>query len=271
MTAISSPRSSCLTFIAPQPNRFPGDRCGTRPSRWLRFAQLLPGPGARCGWTSCSPAASPTGRPPDRPYVIVNFVASVDGRAAWPGARAASATTATGDVPRPARAASTRSWPGPATLRAERYGRILGSSRAARARAGGGDWPPSRWPAVLTRSGDLRSRSPCSPNPRPGRRLQRRRRSTLGGVAPRSRSSSLEPADELTFLTALRASARATTASGCCCARAARRCSARSCASGCVDELFLTLAPQAHRRRNRPGHHRRARAAGARDRWSWPG
>jgi riboflavin biosynthesis pyrimidine reductase len=95
-------------------------------------------------------AAAPAGRP----YVIANFVASLDGRAAFRGRSGTLGDEGDRDLFHGLRTLPDAVMVGTGTLRAERYGRIAArpERRAAREARGLAPDPPL---VVVTRSGDL--------------------------------------------------------------------------------------------------------------------
>lgn len=91
--------------------------------------------------------------PPDRPYVIANFVSSVDGRATFQGRSGQLGDEGDLDVFRALRREVDAVLVGTSTLRAEQYGRILKlpESRERRRRRG---LAPEPLAITLTRNGD---------------------------------------------------------------------------------------------------------------------
>ena len=174
-------------------------------------------------WTSAATSAR------ERPYTLVNFVATVDGRATLQRSLGrARRRRRPGDVPRPARAGRRR-----AGRHRRRCGPSATAGSSASPSAASGAHAarparPSRWPAWSPAAATSRPTSRCSPSPRPGSCLLADRRSTSTTARAQVEVVRLDPG-ELTLTTAMRAAAHPTTASRRCCARAARRCSARCC------------------------------------------
>jgi riboflavin-specific deaminase-like protein len=90
----------------------------------------------------------------ERPYTVVNFVATADGRAAFQGRSAALGDDGDKELFLGLREHVDAVFAGTRTLRAERYGRLLASPerRERRVRAG---QPPEPLACVVTRSGDV--------------------------------------------------------------------------------------------------------------------
>src|SRR5437588_737319 len=94
-TAISSPRSSSRKCIGGQPNHFLdrsmqllGSRpvsAAMRPGPALELTQLLPERKTTTVGDVTAPLELAAKASADRPYVVVNFVASADGRTAFHG------------------------------------------------------------------------------------------------------------------------------------------------------------------------------------------
>lgn len=91
--------------------------------------------------------------PAGRPYVLVNMVTSVDGKAAVGGAAAPLGSALDHRLMRALRAACDGVLIGAATLRAERVDPRVGAAWAARRAARG--QPPEPLALILTRAGDL--------------------------------------------------------------------------------------------------------------------
>jgi len=92
--------------------------------------------------------------PADRPYVVLNMVASVDGRDSVGGRSAPLSTRADRELFHGLRGQVDAVLAGTGTLRAERYGRLVRDPAGRRARAERG-LRPDPLAVVLTRSGDL--------------------------------------------------------------------------------------------------------------------
>jgi riboflavin biosynthesis pyrimidine reductase len=134
--------------------------------RDLKLRQLLPDAGA-IGLGELVDALEFRGAPPpDRPYTIVNFVSSADGRAAF---RGRSGPIAGGDEADRALFLGLRErvdavLAGTGTLRTERYGRLLRDPERRERRVASG-LEPEPLACVLTRSGDVPTGIPLFAEP----------------------------------------------------------------------------------------------------------
>ena len=118
--------------------------------------QLLPPPqaaGEVAPLTSYLAADRPA--PPDRPWVVMSMVASVDGATAVDGRSGTLGGEADREVFRAVRALADVILVGAGTLRAERYGPVLLADDARSARVAAGRDPRPARLAVVTRSADL--------------------------------------------------------------------------------------------------------------------
>jgi riboflavin biosynthesis pyrimidine reductase len=120
----------------------------------LRFDQLLPGPDEVQMDELLAGLALAGEAPSDRPYVIANFVSSVDGRASYHGQSGQLGDEGDLEVFRALRREVDAVLVGTGTLRAEQYGRILKipESRERRRERG---LAPEPLAITLTRSGDV--------------------------------------------------------------------------------------------------------------------
>jgi riboflavin biosynthesis pyrimidine reductase len=102
--------------------------------------------------------------PPDRPYVVVNMVASVDGRAAIGGLSGKLSAPADREMFHGLRGRVDAVMAGTGTLRAERYRRMIFTPerRAARETRG---LPPEPVSVVLSRTGDFPTDIPLFSDP----------------------------------------------------------------------------------------------------------
>lgn len=120
----------------------------------LRFNQLFPGPDEvqmdelLAEWALAGQA------PSDRPYVIANFVSSVDGRATYHGQSGQLGDEGDLKVFRALRRGVDAVLVGTGTLRTEQYGRILKTPESRERRRGRG-LAPEPLAITLTRSGDV--------------------------------------------------------------------------------------------------------------------
>jgi riboflavin biosynthesis pyrimidine reductase len=120
----------------------------------LRFDQLLPRAGEVQIGELLAELHLHDRAPADRPYVIANFVSSVDGRATFHGGSGHLGDDGDLEVFRALRREVDAVLAGTGTLRAEQYGRILKlpASREDRRRRG---LAPEPLATTLTRSGDV--------------------------------------------------------------------------------------------------------------------
>jgi riboflavin-specific deaminase-like protein len=104
----------------------------------MQLRRLWPEPGTLTPEEAVAGLDPGSRAPADRPYVAVNFVASVDGRAAFGGRSGALGDEADRELFHALRGRVDAVMAGTGTLRAERYGRLVRDPerRAARERAG---------------------------------------------------------------------------------------------------------------------------------------
>lgn len=177
--------------------------------------------------------------PADRPYVIANFVSSVDGRATFQGGSGRLGDEGDLEVFRALRHEVDAVLSGTGTLRAEQYGRILKTpeSRERRRRRG---LAPEPLATTVTRSGDVPLDIPLFAEPEAKVVLFSGREIDVSSVAAQVEVVVLHPPDLASALAHLRAH---------------HQVSVLLCEGGpamlaalvrerLLDELFLTLAPQ---------------------------
>jgi riboflavin biosynthesis pyrimidine reductase len=130
----------------------------------MEFRQLLPEPRAVTVDTllSALPVSVPT--PPDRPYTLVNFVSSADGRAAFGGRSGPLGDDGDRAMFHGLREQVDAVLVGTGTLRTERYGRMLGKPER-RERRLNRDLPPEPIACIVTRSGDVPTDIPLFAEP----------------------------------------------------------------------------------------------------------
>lgn len=159
--------------------------------------------------------------PPDRPYLVINMVASVDGRAALAGATEGLSSPADKALFFALRASVDAVMAGTGTLRAERYGRIVKRPERRAQREGLG-LEPEPIALVLTRSGDVPHEIPLfqDPDARP---------LVFTGADAEPRSALARVRAEHGVRSVL--------------CEGGPRLNAGLLAAGVVDELFLTIAP----------------------------
>jgi riboflavin biosynthesis pyrimidine reductase len=177
--------------------------------------------------------------PADRPYVIANFVSSVDGRATFQGGSGHLGDEGDLEVFRALRREVDAVLAGTGTLRAEQYGRILKTpeSRERRRRRG---LSPEPLATTVTRSGDVPLDIPLFAEPEAKVVLFSGREIDVSSAAAQVEVVVLHPPDLASALAHLRAH---------------HQVSVLLCEGGpamlaalvrerLLDELFLTLAPQ---------------------------
>src|SRR3954471_5967618 len=142
-------------------SRLPGSATGPRPAlrsrAMVRFEQLLPRPDAAGGVSAVEALAAtrPWERAPgDRPLVLVNMVATLDGRVAIEGGSTKIGGEGDFEMFHGLRTVVDAVLAGTGTLRAETYGRLVRvpERRARRAALGREEDPLA---IVITRSGDV--------------------------------------------------------------------------------------------------------------------
>jgi riboflavin biosynthesis pyrimidine reductase len=206
------------------------------------FRQLLPCP-AHVNIEGLLEGLQLRGRAPaERPYTVVNFIASADGRVSFRGRSGPLGDDGDRRVFHALRESSDAVLAGLGTMRSERYGRLLGrEERRARRLARG--LPAEPVACIITRSGALPAEIPLldcaearvvvlSPREPPG-------------LAGRAAQTSLHvlPAEELTLSAALRLLRREHEVRLLLCEGGPTVFGALL-AERLVDELFLTLAPK---------------------------
>jgi 5-amino-6-(5-phosphoribosylamino)uracil reductase len=102
--------------------------------------------------------------PPDRPYTVVNFVASADGRTAFRGRSGGLSDVADRAIFHGLRERVDAVFTGTATMRTERYGRLVPDPERRQRRAGSG-LAPDPLACVITRSGDVPTEIPLFDDP----------------------------------------------------------------------------------------------------------
>ena len=137
-----------------------------RSGRDLKLRQLLPEAAAVQLGAFVDALELRASPPADRPYTVVNFVSSADGRAAFQGR---SGPIAGGDEADRALFLGLRErvdavLAGTGTLRTERYGRLLRDPERRERRAASG-LDPEPLASVLTRSGDVPTEIPLFAEP----------------------------------------------------------------------------------------------------------
>jgi len=130
----------------------------------MEFRQLLPGLGTVNEYELLDSLARETVPPPDRPFTIANFVMSVDGRATIDGQSGGLGDDGDRAIFHGLREHVDAVLVGTATLRAERYGRVLGKPERRRRRVERGLGPEPLL-ATVTRSGEIPTDIPVFAEP----------------------------------------------------------------------------------------------------------
>jgi riboflavin biosynthesis pyrimidine reductase len=175
----------------------------------------------------------------DRPYLVANFVASADGRAAFGGRSGPLGDDGDHELFHGLREQVDAVLAGTGTLRAERYGRLVRTPERVRRRIANG-LTPTPLLCIITRSGELPADIPLLSDPESVVLVYTGAPVDLAGTAADVQVTHVDPA-ELTPLTVLRR------------LRADHGVRAVLCEGGptlfgalvhasVVDELFLTLA-----------------------------
>ena len=120
----------------------------------MEFRQLLPQPASVALDELLASVKPRAGAPTGRPHVIVNFVSSVDGRAAFRGRSGALGDDGDHALFHGLRERVDAVLVGTSTLRAERYGRILSRPERRERRAAAGR-SPEPLTCLVTESGEL--------------------------------------------------------------------------------------------------------------------
>jgi len=120
----------------------------------MQFQRLTPAPGAVDIDQLLSGLVLADLAPAHRPYAVANFIASADGRTALQGRSAALGDDGDHAMFHGLRESADAILVGTGTLRAERYGRIIGNARRRERRAARGA-RPEPLACTITRSGEL--------------------------------------------------------------------------------------------------------------------
>lgn len=206
----------------------------------MEFRQLLPEPATRDADELLSSLESlPV--PAGRPYVLVNFIASLDGRATFQGRSGQLGGEADRALFHGLREHVDAIMAGTETLRIERYGRPLGrpERRERRVRRGRSPEPVT---AIVTRTGVLPLDIPLFSEPETQLIIFSARELDLSSVAAQTELVSL-PGEQLTLTTVL-ARLRSDFGVEVLLCEGGPSLFASLLHEGCVDELFLTMAPK---------------------------
>jgi len=208
----------------------------------MRFERLLPTPGAGAAHEFLAEVRPSERAPAGRPYVMVNMVATVDGRAAIGGRSGPIGGPADTRMFAELRAIADAVLIGTGTLRAERYGRLVKDPerRARRAAAGLAEDPVA---VLFSRALDLPWEAPLFAEPAQRVVIACATEAAAGG-APGGLAAdvSLLALEEPTIGGALRALRSAHGVRSVLC-EGGPTLNGHLLAEGVLDELFLTLGP----------------------------
>jgi riboflavin biosynthesis pyrimidine reductase len=237
-----------LKSIGGQPNRFPAGESRVRfagspqlvASVAVQFRQLLPDQRPveiedLLGSLKLGSQASD-----DRPYTVVNFVSSADGRATLEGRSGGLGDDGDRAMFHGLREQVDAVMAGTGTLRTERYGRLLGKPERRQRRAERG-LAPEPLACMVTRSGEVPTGIPLFAEPEALVAVFSPVEVDVAGCAAQVKVVRLDPG-ELTLTTVLRALRRDFGVRSLLC-EGGPTLFASMLAEGVVDELFLTMAP----------------------------
>ena len=204
----------------------------------MEFRQLLPQPAAA---ELADLLAEVGGERPGRPYVIVNFVSSIDGRATFHGRSGALGDEADMAMFHGLRELADAILVGTGTLRIEHYGRLLSKPERRERRVAAGR-APEPIACTVTRKGDVPTDVPLFAEPEARVVVYSSHDVDLEGVAAQVELVRLEP-EQLTLTTVLRRlhsdhDVRLVLCEG------GPSVFGSLLQEGLADELFLTLAPR---------------------------
>ncbi len=205
----------------------------------MDFRQLLPHPAAVDVAALLATLRADFTPPEDRPYTLVNFVESLDGRAAVHGRSGALGDDGDRAMFHGLREQVDAVLAGTGTLRSENYGRVLGKpERRDRRRAAGRSAEPLT--CIVSRSGEVPTDIPLFSEPEARVVVYSPRALETSGCAAQVEVTVLDP-DELTFAEAFRRLRADHDVRSLLCEGGPTVFGALLTA-GLVDELFLTLS-----------------------------
>ncbi len=140
--------------LTPSPRRFPEKMPVISATDEITFSQLLPERRELTLTALREALAQPERVPDERPYILVNFVASVDGRATISGRSAPLSDPGDRALFHALRETVDAVMAGTQTLRVERYGRVIKSAEARSRRVARG-LSPEPLALVVSRSGQV--------------------------------------------------------------------------------------------------------------------
>ena len=179
--------------------------------------------------------------PADRPYTIVNFVSSVDGRASLKGGSTGLGDTGDRAIFRTLRACADAVLAGTGTLAAEHYGLLVRTPQAREVRARLG-LEPQPLAVAVTRSGSLPEGVPLLADP--AARVVVYSGAALDLEAVEADVDVVRMAPEAMTMAAVLADLRARHGVSLLLCEGGPTVFGRLVAEGVADELFLTLAPK---------------------------
>ena len=207
----------------------------------MELRRLLPEPGTTTTEEAVAGLRLGDRAHDERPYLVANMVVSADGKAAFHGRSGPLGSNVDRELFHRLRTQADAVLVGSGTVRAERYGRLVRDPqlRAAREREG---LRPDPVACIVTRSLDLPVDIGLLQDPGQTTVICTSSDRELAGTGPGVRIVRV-PADELTFLTALKRLAAEWDVRSVLCEGGPTVLGALL-AEGALDELFLTLAPK---------------------------
>jgi riboflavin-specific deaminase-like protein len=207
----------------------------------MEFRQLLPEPATVDEAELLGALDLPALAPAERPYTLVNFVSSVDGRATIGGRSGQLGDEGDSAMFHCLREQVDAVLVGTGTVRAERYGRILGKAerRERRLRRGLSEEPLA---ALITRTGDVPLDAPLFSEPEARVLIFAPAELDLANVAAQVQLVAIDPG-ELTLTTVARHLREDHGVRSVLCEGGPTLFGALL-QEGLVDELFLTIAPK---------------------------
>jgi len=207
----------------------------------VRLRQLLPRPDLLDTDDLLADLAPPADAPPERPYTLVNFISSLDGRATFHGRSGPLGDAADREMFHALRARADAVLAGTVTVGVERYGRLIRRPEARERRRAAGTSPEPLL-CLITRSGELPHQAPVFAEPEARVLVFAPAGVSLPAVRARLELVELDPG-ELTLTTVLRRLRSEHDVRLLLCEGGPTLFSGLL-REGLVDELFLTLAPR---------------------------
>jgi riboflavin biosynthesis pyrimidine reductase len=208
----------------------------------IEYARLLPDPGTFGADELLDEIAPPADGPADRPYVLANFIASADGRAAFHGRSGALGDDGDRAIFHGLRERVDAVLAGTVTMATENYGRILGKpERRARRQAAGRSQEPLA--CLISRTGQFPLSIPLFAEPEARVVVFSPSQPDLAGVAADVTVVALDPAETRPLNAALRALRNDFGVELLLC-EGGPTLFGSLVGEGIADELFLTVAPK---------------------------